>query len=128
MITNYKTPVLVDGTVTTIPSGTQDVNVLSPDPLPVSGTFAPEKALTATTVPIVVTAATTVLLGTNANRRGLIIQTNNPIFVLLDGNATTTLYSYEMPKKAVVEIENYCGPITACTPSGSTTVLVTEKL
>lgn len=109
MITNYKTPVLVDGTVTTIPSGTQDVNVLSPDPLPVS----PEKAFTATTVPIVVTAATTVLLGTNANRRGLIIQTNNPIFVLLDGNATTTLYSYEMPKKVVVEIENYCGPITA---------------
>lgn len=106
MITNYKTPVLVDGTVTTIPSGTQDVNVLSPDPLPVTGTFAPEKAFTATTVPIVVTAATTVLLGTNVNRRGLIIQTNNPIFVLLDGNATTTLYSYEMPKKAVVEIEN----------------------
>ena len=128
MITNYKTPVLVDGTVTTIPSGVQDVNVTSPDPLPVSGTITPEKSFNASTIAITVTTATTALLGTNANRKGLIIQTVNPIFVLLDGNATTSLYSYEMPKKAVVEIENYCGPITACTPSGNTTVLVTEKI
>jgi len=126
MIPTYKTPVLVTGTMT--PSGTQNVNVTSPNPLPVSGTFAPEKSFNASTAAVTVTTASTVLLGTNAARKGVIIQTVNPIFVLLDGNATTVLYTYEMPKKAVVEIENYCGPITACTASGSTTVLVTQKL
>jgi hypothetical protein len=128
MITNYKTPVLVDGTVTTIPSGVQDVNVTSPDPLPVSGTIAPEKSFNATTTPITVTTVSISLLGTNANRKGLVIQTNGPIFVRLDGTASTSVYSYELTTKAVLEIENYCGPVTAIKNTGSTTVLVTEKI
>jgi hypothetical protein len=135
MIPTYVTPVLVTGTVTTIPgSGTQNVNIVSPavldvnlvTPNPVPVTL--DKAFTASTTAVTVTTASTVLFTTNAARKGIIIQTVQPIFVLLDGSATTSLYSYEVPKKGVVEIENYCGSVTACTASGSTTVLVTEKL
>jgi len=128
MITNYKTPVLVTGTLTTVPSGTQDVNVVSPDPLPVTGTFTPLQSFNATTTPITVTTVSTSLLGTNASRKGLVIQTNGPIFVRLDGIASTSIYSYELSNKAVLEIENYCGPVTAVKNTGSTVVLVTEKI
>lgn len=127
MIPSYVTPVLVTGTFSPIPGSIFDVNVISPDPLPVIGTFTFVPSITATTVSILVTTSVTVLLGTNLLRKGLVIQTVDPIFVRLDGSASTSLYSYEVPKKGVLEIENYCGPVTAIKASGSTAVLVTEK-
>jgi len=128
MIPTYVTPVLVTGTVTSIPSGTYDVNIVSPDPLPVTGTFSQEKSFTATTVAKTVTTVSTSLVLTNAFRKGLVIQATDPIFVRLDGAVSLALYSYELPKKATLEIENYCGPVTAIKATGSTTVYVTEKI
>lgn len=126
MIPTYLTPVLVTGTVTTIPSGTQDVNVVSPDPLPVIGTISPSPAFNASTTSVTVTLVATSLIGTNAARKGLLIQTNDPIFIRLDGVASLAVYSIEMPKKSLYEIENYCGPVSAIKASSSTVVLVTE--
>jgi len=126
MIPTYLTPVLVTGTVTTIPSGTQNVNITSPNPLPVTGTITPAPAFNATATPITVTSVSTSLVSVNATRKGLLIQTNDPIFIRLDGTVSLVTYSVEMPKKALFEIENYCGPVTAIKATGSTVVLVTE--
>ena len=126
MIPTYLTPVLVTGTVTTVPSGTQDVNIVSSITIPVSGTFTSAPAFNATTTSVTVTTAAISLIGTNALRKGLLIQTNDPIFIRLDGVASLAVYSIEMPKKSLYEIENYCGPVSAIKASSSTVVLVTE--
>jgi hypothetical protein len=63
------------------------------------------------------------------NRKGFAIQnTNQVIYVKLDSTVSTALYSYELPKKGILEIENYCGPVAAVTASGSTIAMVTEKV
>jgi hypothetical protein len=127
MIPTYVTPVLVTGTVTSVPSGTQNVNVTGPNPLPVTGTIAPAPAFNATTTPITVTPVAISIAGINAVRKNLLIQTNDPILIRLDGVVTLGTYSVEMPKKALYEIANYCGPVTAIkVTAGSTIVTITE--
>jgi hypothetical protein len=127
MIPTYLTPLPVTGSITIIPSGTQDVNVVSPNPLPVIGTISPAPAFNATTTPITVTTVAIPLVGTNASRKNLLIQTNDPIFIRLDGTVSLVTYSVEMPKKSLYEIANYCGPVTAIkATAGSTAVIITE--
>lgn len=90
-------------------------------------TFA--QSFTATTTAISVGTSPTVLLSTNANRKGFAVQnTDKVVFIKLDSTVSTGLYSYELPKKGILEIENYCGPVTAVTASGTVNVMVTEKV
>lgn len=126
MIPTYITPLPVTGSITVIPSGTQNVNVISPNPLPIVGTITPAPAFNATTIAVTVTTVASTLVSTNASRKKLLIQTNEPIFIRLDGVASVTVYSVEMPKKSLYEIESYCGPVTAIKATGSTSVVVTE--
>lgn len=81
----------------------------------------------ATTVAITVTTSSTSLLPTNASRKGFVVQATNPILVRLNGSVSPALYTYDLAKRATLEVENYCGTVTACTATGSTTVYVTEK-
>jgi hypothetical protein len=98
-----------------------------PGLLPWSVVFA--QSFTATTTAISVGTSPTVLLITNANRKGFAVQnTDKVVFIKLDSTITTGLYSYELPKKGILEIENYCGPVTAITASGTVNVMVTEKV
>jgi hypothetical protein len=87
---------------------------------------SPAPSFSATTILVTVTAVATSLIGVNATRRKLLIQTNDTIFIRLDGVASLVTYSVEMPKKSLYEIENYCGSVTAIKASGSTSVLITE--
>ena len=127
MIPQYTTPLPVTGTITTTPSGTQNVNVTGPNPLPVTGTIAPAPAFNSTTTPITVSTTAVSIAGINAVRKNLLIQTNDPIFIRLDGTVSLVTYSVDMPKKALFEIANYCGPVTAIkATAGSTVVTITE--
>ena len=127
MIPQFITPLPVTGTLTIIPSGTQNVNIVSPNPLPVTGTIAPAPAFNATTTPITVSNTAISIAGINAARKNLLIQTNDPILIRIDGTVTLATYSVEMPKKALFELINYCGPVTAIkTTAGSTVVIITE--
>lgn len=69
MIPTYLTPVLVTGTVTTIPSGTQDVNIVSPDPLPIINA-----SVAISTITRVNSAVTShLLVAANLSRKGLLL-------------------------------------------------------
>ena len=117
------------GNPLTSTSGSLDVNITNGTPITVTGTFTFAPSLTATTTAILVTTVPTVLLGTNAVRKGFAVQNQDQVcFIKLDSTASTVLYGYELPKKGILEIENYCGPVTAVTASGSVTVMVTEKI
>jgi len=103
------------------------VNVAGPNPLPVSGTIASAPSFNATTVSVSVTPVAVSLVGVNAARKKLLIQTNDPVLIRLDGVASLVVYSVEMPKKSLYEIEDYCGPVTGVkATAGSTPVLITE--
>jgi|ERR1019366_5296293 hypothetical protein len=111
--------------------GTVNQGLAGTQPWPVTGTFSfsPSPSTTATVTAIVVTTSPTVLLSLNLLRKGFAIQnTSGIIFVKLDTTVSTALYSYELPKKGILEIENYCGPVSAVTTSGTVTVMVTEKV
>ena len=117
VVVQGSTPWVVGGTVS-----------LSPGTV-VTGSFTPATSSTATTIAETVTTASTVLLGTNANRKGFAIQnTNQIVFIKLDSTVALNLYSYELPKKGILEIENYSGPVSAITASGTVIVMVTEKV
>src|SRR5665213_736680 len=117
VVVQGSTPWLVGGTVSLTP-GTV-----------VTGTFSFAPSTVATTVADVVGTSSVLLLGTNLNRKGFAIQnTNQIVFIKLDSTAALDLYSYELPKKGILEIENYCGPVSAITSSGTVTVMVTEKV
>lgn len=121
-ITEAASLLLAAQTVTATNQHISGTVAISNFPLPITSTTATVLAETVTTTP-------TLLLGTNLNRKGLAIQNTNQItFIKLDSTVSTALYSYELPKKGILEIENYCGPVTAVTASGSTIVMVTEKV
>lgn len=129
-------PVEVVGTVTVVLTNEPTIDIGKVDqglpgilPWPVTGSLTIDKSLSAITTAVTVTTSPTALLGMNLNRVGLAIQnTTNIVFIKLDSTVTTGLYSYELPKKGILEIEGYCGPVTAVSPLGSVVVMVTEKL
>jgi hypothetical protein len=111
------------GPVQTVNQGEAGVQ---PWPVTIAGSVA---SLTATTTAVVVGTSPIALLGTNLNRKGFAVQnTSQIVYVKLDSTASTDLYSYELPRKGILEIENYCGPVSAVTLSGAVTVMVTEKV
>jgi hypothetical protein len=126
-IVDNPTPVSIIGEVTVVEpieiTQPVDVNIISGVSLTVDQSFM------ATVVAEAIGTSPVLLLGTNVARKGFAIQaTNQTVFVKLDTTVTTGLYSYELPKKGILEVENYCGPVAAVAASGSTTVMVTEKV
>jgi hypothetical protein len=114
------TPWIVSGTVTAL-QGTI--------PWVVSGSFTPAFSTTAITTAITVTTSPVVLLASNPARKGFAVQnTTGVVFIKLDSTVTTGLYSYELPRGGILEIENYTGPVAAITAAGSIVVMVTEKV
>ena len=105
------TPIRVIGTLA--PSGVQDVQIIG------------SNSAVITVVPL--TTASTLLLLENPLRKGWIIQADVPIFLSLTDTASSSVYSYDLPRKAVVEIDWYSGPVAACTVSGTGSARVTEK-
>ncbi len=105
------TPIRVVGTLS--PSGTQDVRIIGAD------------SATITVVPL--TTASTPLLVENPLRKGWVVQADVPIFLSLTDTASSSVYSYDLPQKAIVEVDWYSGPVTACTVSGTGSARVTEK-
>jgi hypothetical protein len=68
----------------------------------------------------------TELLQSRADRKGLVISINSvPIHIWL---GTAQVPAYNMPPQSVLEIENYTGSVFGTTDSGSTIILVTEKI
>lgn len=93
----------------------------------VSGSVTIPLATTATTTAVVVTTSPTVILAANLSRKGFIVQnTTGVVFVKFDSTVSTALYGYELPRKAILEKDNYSGDVAAVTASGSVTVYVTE--
>jgi hypothetical protein len=121
-------PVNIVGVVTIDGLGPVDgcVPVCQADP-PWTVTFSP--STTATTVAEAIGTSPVLVLGTNLSRKGFAIQNTNQVtYVKLDSTVSTALYSYELPKKGILEVENYCGPVAVVTASGSTIIMVTEKV
>jgi hypothetical protein len=79
---------------------------------------------------VIVSTSSTQLLGTNLNRRGIIIQSkDSPLYVIVgSAPASTTVYSYYVLKLNALEIDNFFGPISAVVAAGSASVQVTEKI
>jgi|ERR1019366_2483169 hypothetical protein len=127
-------PVTVTGTVSLASGPTIDIGVVDQgapgvQPWPVSGSFVFAPSTTATTTAEAISTSPVLLLGTNLNRKGFAVQaTDSVIYVKLDSTVSIALYSYELPRKGILEIENYCGPVAAVTASGSTIAMVTEKV
>jgi hypothetical protein len=124
------------GTPNTLANGwpikiTDGTNVLGTvlNPLVTTGTFVPVSSSTAVVTAVTVTTSPTVLLATNTSRKGFAIQNQDTVaFIKFDSTVTTSLYSYELPRKGILEKDNYNGPVTAVTASGSVTILVTELI
>ena len=84
---------------------------------------------TAFTTAVVVGTTPVVLLATHVERTGFAIQnTDQVVYIKLDSTCSTDLYSYELPKKGILEVEGYLGPVSAVTASGTVTIMVTQKV
>lgn len=129
-VTNFPAVQVVSGTVNLATEPTIDIGIVDQGtpgtaPWPVSISTS----LTATVTAISVGTSSTSLLSTNAARKGFAIQnTTDTVFIKLGTSVTTALYSYELPRKGILEVENYRGPVTAVSGSGSIIVMVTEKV
>jgi len=79
---------------------------------------------------VVVGTSSTLLLGSNLNRRGIIIQCkDSPLYVILGSTAASTVvYSYYVLKLNTLEINDFFGAVSAVVPSSSASVQVTEKI
>ena len=133
-------PVNIAGTVTIV----QPVTIATPIDVHVLAGLAPiavdvismpnisflaEHSTYATVTADPIGTTSVLLLGSNPDRKGFAVQaTNQIVFVKLDSVSSTALYSYELPRKGILEVENYCGPVAAVTASGSTIAMVTEKV
>lgn len=107
--------------------GTTVVAIQGTIPWIVSGTVTIALSPTAITTAVVVTTSPTPLLAANLSRKGFIVQnTSGVVFVKFDSTCSTALYGYELPRKAILEKDNYSGDVTAVTAAGSVTVYVTE--
>ncbi len=138
-------PVTVSGTVTATPTGTQDVNIVSTIPLPVTGPLT-DTQLRATPVPISGTVSTTALVATTSNITQVVL-TNNTNAQLLAANsariraiifvpsqtlqiklgavASTTSFTYKVgTANTTIEITGYTGRIDAF--GSGQTVTITE--
>lgn len=132
------TPVPISGTVTSTPSGTQDVNVTNGS-LAVTGPLT-DTQLRATAVPVTqggtptatvsrVAVSTTVatLQASNSSRKRLVIfNESGTLFLKLGTAATVTDYTYRLTANTTVEVDFYTGEVTGIKATGSTFAQITE--
>ena len=135
------TPVLVSGTVTSTPSGTQDVNIVSSveleikndtgNPVPISGsvTTTPltSSSATVTQVSLPASTNTTVLAANGSRKKAIIFCPKAAVFFKLGAGASGTSFTYKTPgADSILEVTIYTGQIDAFGPA--TTLNVTEMV
>ncbi len=68
----------------------------------------------------------TALLAPNVARKGFVIDTNIiPVYIWLGNTGVPT---YRLTPRSILEVENFVGPVFGSVDSGSTIILVTEKI
>lgn len=118
------TPIRVTGTLT--PSGTQDVEIVAPIPLPTT------EAGAVTSVVTRVASATSshVLIAANAARRGLLFYNDSTAdqYIKLGTVASTTDFTVVLTRKAFYEVDSpvYLGQIDVISSSTNGAIQVTE--
>lgn len=121
-----KTPIRVLGTFT--PTGTQDVNIVSPLPIPVDLTIDVAATSVVTRVPSSVTNVT--LAAVNANRKGLSLynDSNALQYVKFGVTATTTDFTLVLTPRMFYEMPFpiYVGQIDVISSSTNGAIQVTE--
>lgn len=121
-----KTPIRVTGTFT--PSGTQDVNIVSPIPVPVDLTI--DVATTSTVTRVASSVTSIVLVAANANRKGLMLYNDGSAtqYVKFGTTATTTDFTVVLTRKAFYEMSFplYVGRIDVISSSTDGAIQVTE--
>ena len=118
-----KTPIRVTGTFT--PSGTQDVNIISPIPLEVI-----VKAATSTVTRVSSSTTSIVLVAANASREGLLLYNDSSATqtIKFGTTATATDFSIRLTPRATYEMGNpiYVGQIDVISSSTNGAIQVTE--
>lgn len=121
-----KTPIRVTGTFT--PSGTQDVNIVSPIPVPVDLTI--DVATTSTVTRVSSSLTNVVLVAANSNRKGLMLYNDSTAdqYVKFGITATTTDFTVILTRKAFYEMSFplYVGQIDVISSSTNGAIQVTE--
>ena len=68
----------------------------------------------------------TALLAPNLSRKGFVIDTDIiPVYIWLGNTAVPT---YRLTPRSILEVENFVGPVFGSVDSGSSVILVTEKI
>lgn len=111
-----------NGDILTSTNGSLNVNVTD---FPAIQTVTAEKSTDAIGTVETVFSTVTPLLASNGLRKGLIIQIQNETIEVWLG--TTSVPTYVLSPKSILEIENFTGALFGRTLSGSTSVYVTEK-
>lgn len=125
-----KTPIRVTGTFT--PSGVQDVNVVSPNPLPVSGTLVIVEGTVTTSVVTRVPSSTSnqVLVAANPLRQGLYFYNYGTAeqFIKFGTTASTLDFSVRLTGNSFYEVSQpiYVGQIDVISSSTNGAIQVTE--
>ena len=118
----FKSPILVTGTLT--PSGTQDVNIVSPIPVRTMHTAASSAI---TRIPSSITNVT--LLSTNAFRKGLLIYNDSSAYqyVKLGVGASTTDFTVRLTPRMFYEVQPvWTGQVDVISSSAVGAIQVTE--
>lgn len=124
------TPIRVTGTFT--PSGTQDVNIVSPNPLPVTGTLVITEGTVATSVVTRVPSSTSsqVLVPANPLRQGLLLFNDSTAsqYVKLGSVASMTDFTVRLVPQVFYEVAQpiYVGQIDVISSSTNGAIQVTE--
>lgn len=125
-----KTPIRVTGTFT--PSGTQDVNIVSPNPLPVTGTLVITEGTVATSVVTRVPSSLSsqVLVAANPLRQGLLLYNDSTAsqYVKFGITATNTDFTVLLVPKVFYEVAQpiFVGRIDVISTSTNGAIQVTE--
>lgn len=126
MSEEFKSPILVTGTVT--PSGTQDVNIVSPNPLPVS--LTPVPVLTSTVTRVSSSSTNQLLVATNNNRKGLIFYNDGIAlqYIKFGTSASVTSFTIRLTDHSVYEVQPplYDGQIDFISSNTDGAIQVTE--
>jgi hypothetical protein len=130
MLPSNKTPVRVTGTFT--PSGTQDVNVISPIPLPVTGTLVIAGDTSTTSVVTRVPSSVTnqALVAANPLRKGLCLYNHGNAYqyIKIGTTATLTDFTVVLTPRMFYEVQQpiYIGQIDVISSSTDGAIQVTE--
>lgn len=120
------------GNAITSTAGALDINVKTPNPLPVSGTVttAAPVSNSATVTRVATTTTSGVALASNASRKRAVIATETGTTYILfgAGTASATNYTYALSANSVLEIPLWTGAIQVVRSAGSGNIQVTEMV